>query len=102
MVDEEQFGPVIPLIRFKDEEEVVRRANATQYGLGGSVWSSNEKRARKIAEQIDAGTVWINQHLVLGPHIPFGGSKQSGVGVEHAQEGLEEFTQIRVLSFAKH
>ena len=101
IVDEEQFGPIAPLIRFEDDDDVVRRANATQYGLGGSVWSSNPARARKIAEQIEAGTVWINQHIAIGPHIPMAGAKQSGVGVEQGPEGLAEFTQVRVLSIAK-
>jgi acyl-CoA reductase-like NAD-dependent aldehyde dehydrogenase len=101
IVDEEQFGPVIPLIRFKDDSEIVARANATLYGLGGSVWSSNLERARRIAEEIDAGTVWINQHVNIGPHIPMAGTKQSGLGVEQALEGLAEYTQIRVLNMAK-
>lgn len=101
IVDEEQFGPVIPLIRFKSDDEIVARANASQYGLGGSVWSSSFDRARKIAEDIDAGTVWINQHITIGPHIPMAGSKQSGIGVEQSLEGLSEFTQIRVLNMAK-
>lgn len=101
IVDEEQFGPVIPLIRFKTDNEIVARANASPYGLGGSVWSSNFDRARKIAEDIDAGTVWINQHITIGPHIPMAGSKQSGVGVEQGLEGLAEFTQLRVLNMAK-
>lgn len=101
IVDEEQFGPVIPLIRFSDDEEAVRRANATTFGLGGSVWSSNFERAKKIAEQIDAGTVWINQHVSIGPHIPMAGAKQSGLGVEQGVEGLAEYTQVRVLNMAK-
>lgn len=101
IVDEEQFGPVIPLIRFKSDSEIVARANASPYGLGGSVWSSNFDRARKIAEDIDAGTVWINQHITIGPHIPMAGSKQSGIGVEQSLEGLAEFTQVRVLNMAK-
>jgi acyl-CoA reductase-like NAD-dependent aldehyde dehydrogenase len=101
IVDEEQFGPVIPLIRFMTEEDVIRRANATEYGLGGSVWSSNFERARKVADEIDAGTVWINQHITIGPHIPMAGSKQSGIGVEQGLEGLAEFTQVRVFNMAK-
>lgn len=101
IVDEEQFGPVIPLIKFKSDDEIVSRANASPYGLGGSVWSSNFDRARKIAEDIDAGTVWINQHITIGPHIPMAGAKQSGIGVEQSLEGLAEFTQVRVLNMAK-
>lgn len=101
IVDEEQFGPVVPLIRFKDDSEIAKRANATPFGLGASVWSSDLRRAEKIAEALDAGTVWINQHVAIGPHIPMAGSKQSGVGVEQGLEGLAEFTQLRVLNIAK-
>lgn len=101
IVDEEQFGPIMPLIRFKDDDDVIRRANASPYGLGGSVWSSNLERAKKLAEQIEAGTVWINQHITIGPHIPMAGAKQSGVGVEQGLEGLAEYTQVRVLNMAK-
>ncbi|MEZ5927804.1 MAG: aldehyde dehydrogenase family protein [Parvularculaceae bacterium] len=101
IVDEEQFGPVLPMIRFTDTADVVQRANASPYGLGGSVWSSNPERARAIAEQIDAGTVWVNQHVNIGPHIPMAGAKQSGIGVEQTHEGLAEFTQVKVLNMAK-
>lgn len=101
IVDEEQFGPVVPLIRFKDDSEIAKRANATPFGLGASVWSSDLRRAEKIAGALDAGTVWINQHVAIGPHIPMAGSKQSGVGVEQGLEGLAEFTQLRVLNIAK-
>lgn len=101
IVDEEQFGPVMPLIRFSDVNDVIARANASPYGLGGSVWSSNYDRAREVAEKIDAGTVWINQHVTIAPHIPMAGAKQSGIGVEQDQEGLAEFTQVRVLNIAK-
>lgn len=101
IVDEEQFGPVVPLIRFEKDDEIAARANASPYGLGASVWSSDLKRAEKIAEALDAGTVWINQHVAIGPHIPMAGSKQSGLGVEQGLEGLAEFTQMRVLNVAK-
>lgn len=72
------------------------RANATTYGLGASVWSSDTKRAHEVASQIEAGTVWINKHLDVAPHIPFGGAKQSGIGTEFAEEGLAEFTQLQI------
>jgi acyl-CoA reductase-like NAD-dependent aldehyde dehydrogenase len=98
IVDEEQFGPILPVIKYKDESDVVRRANNTQYGLGGSVWTSNIERGKKIAEQIESGTVWVNNHLDLAPHIPFGGAKQSGIGTEFGQDGLEEFTQRQVIN----
>jgi len=101
IVDEEQFGPILPLIKYSDVDDVIARANDSDYGLGGSVWSSNIDRASDIANKIESGTVWINQHTAIGPHIPMAGYKKSGIGVEQAQEGLEEFTQMKVVSIAK-
>ena len=98
LVDEEQFGPVLPLIKYSDKNDAIRRANATTYGLGASVWSSDIKRAHDIASQIEAGTVWINKHLDMAPNIPFGGAKQSGIGTEFAEEGLAEFTQLQIIN----
>jgi len=101
LVDEEQFGPVLPVIKYSDPEDVIQRANGTTYGLGASVWSSDSKRAHKVAERIEAGTVWINTHLDMAPHIPFGGAKQSGIGTEFAEEGLAEFTQLQIINEAR-
>ena len=98
LVDEEQFGPILPVIRYSDLDEVLERANRTDFGLGASVWSADAEGAMKVARRIDAGTVWINKHADIAPHIPFGGAKQSGVGTEFAAEGLAEFTQIRVIN----
>jgi len=98
LVDEEQFGPVLPVIKYSDKDDVIRRANATTYGLGASVWSSDVQRAHAIASQIEAGTVWINKHLDMAPNIPFGGAKQSGIGTEFAEEGLAEFTQLQIIN----
>ncbi|WP_315728935.1 MULTISPECIES: aldehyde dehydrogenase family protein [unclassified Bradyrhizobium] len=98
LVDEEQFGPVLPVIKYSDNDDVIRRANATSYGLGASVWSSNPARAHDIAGRIEAGTVWINKHLDMAPNIPFGGAKQSGIGTEFAEEGLAEFTQLQIIN----
>jgi acyl-CoA reductase-like NAD-dependent aldehyde dehydrogenase len=100
LVDEEQFGPILPVIKFSDVEDAVARANGTNFGLGASVWSSNPERAKEIARRLDAGMVWINKHAELVPTIPFGGAKQSGVGVEFAEEGLLEFTQLKIISAA--
>lgn len=102
IVDEEQFGPILPLISFADIDDVIERANASHYGLGASVWSSDLEKACAIANRIESGTVWINQHINIGPHIPMAGYKQSGIGVEQSQEGLEEFTQMKVVNVAKH
>lgn len=101
LVDEEQFGPVLPVLKFSDLAEVVRRANATSYGLGNSVWSSDPARASEVAAMLESGSVWINQHARVVPTTPFAGAKMSGVGVEHGDEGLAELTQIKVISIAK-
>jgi acyl-CoA reductase-like NAD-dependent aldehyde dehydrogenase len=97
VVREEAFGPVLPLLRFSDIDDVVRRANDTEYGLAASVWSADLEKARSIAERIEAGTVWINEVHVFGPHIAFGGHKQSGMGVENALDGLAEYTNPQTI-----
>jgi acyl-CoA reductase-like NAD-dependent aldehyde dehydrogenase len=101
LVDEEQFGPVMPVIKYTDAAEAVRRANASIYGLGGSVWAKDAERAWSLAEGIDSGTVWVNKHADLQPHLPFGGAKMSGIGSELGEEGLKEFTQTQVLNMAR-
>lgn len=101
LVDEEQFGPILPVIRFTDAEEALERANASPWGLGGSIWSKDRDRAYALACEMESGTVWINKHLDFGPNIPFGGAKQSGIGVEFAEEGLHEFTQLQVVNEAR-
>lgn len=100
LVDEEQFGPVLPIIRYSNIDDVIARVNASHFGLGASIWSSSPQRAEALAARIEAGSVWINQHPDFGPHIPFGGAKQSGVGVEMGEEGLHEFTQLQVVNIA--
>lgn len=100
LVDEEQFGPILPVLKFTTVDEAVKRANATTYGLGASVWSSDRARAREIALQLEAGTVWINQHIDLAPNIPQAGTKRSGIGVEIGEEGMLEYTQVQVLNEA--
>jgi len=101
LVTEEQFGPVLPVIRIKDEEDGLRRANASEYALGGSVWSSNPERAAKVAARLEAGNIWINQHLRLAPHIPLSPAKQSGIGTELTIDGLKDFAQKIVLDILK-
>lgn len=100
LVDEEQFGPILPVIRYTDVDDAIRSANASEYGLAASVWSSDRARARDVAGQIVAGTVWINKHIDLDPGIPFAGARQSGLGVEFAEEGLREFTQLKIINAA--
>src|SRR5262249_13958976 len=82
LVREEQFGPILPVLRYTDLADAIARANDTEYGLGGSVWSSDRERACAVAARIDAGTVWVNKHLDMRPDTPFGGTKQSGTGLE--------------------
>ena len=101
IVDEEQFGPILPLIKFDDVEDVIARANASDYGLGGSVWSADVGRAAAIAARIESGQVWVNQHIAIGPHIPMAGFKQSGLGVEQAEEGLAEYSQLQVINIKR-
>lgn len=92
VVVEEPFGPIVPLLRFSAVDEVVRRANDSEFGLGGSVWSNDLAQARAIGARLEVGTVWINSVHLLDPQSPFAGRKQSGIGVENGIEGLLEFT----------
>src|ERR1700722_8673812 len=101
LVREEQFGPVLPVLRYSSVDDAIARANGTEYGLGGTVWGADSKRAYDVAQRMTAGTIWINKHLELPPDIPFGGAKQSGFGTEMGQDGLEEFTQSRIINMAK-
>jgi len=101
LVDEEQFGPVLPVIRYRDVEEAIAAANGLDVGLGASVWSADVDRARAVAHRLDAGTVWINQHGAIHPMVPFGGSKRSGWGVEFGNEGLKAVTRPHVISIKK-
>lgn len=98
LVDDEQFGPVLPVIRFSNEDDVVTRANAGHFGLGASVWSQDAERAKNLARRLRAGTVWINKHADLSPGIVFGGAGWSGMGAELGEEGLNEFTQLHVIN----
>jgi acyl-CoA reductase-like NAD-dependent aldehyde dehydrogenase len=101
LVREEQFGPVLPVLRYSDINDAIARVNDTDFGLGGSVWSSDRERAFQIATRVNSGMVWVNKHLDPGLDIPFAGAKQSGIGVEMSQEGLEEFTQATIINMAK-
>ena len=101
LVTEEQFAPILPIVPFDDLDSVVADVNAGEYGLGGSIWSGDEARASALAQRMTAGTTWINHHLHFAPHVPFPGSKQSGLGVEFGREGLAEFSQMAVVSLAR-
>lgn len=97
LVDEEQFGPVLPVIRYSDVEDAIARANAVAVGLGASVWSSDLGEAERVAERLQAGTVWINAHSGVHPMVPFGGIKGSGYGLEFGVEGLKSVAAPRAL-----
>ncbi|MDQ0708933.1 acyl-CoA reductase-like NAD-dependent aldehyde dehydrogenase [Arthrobacter woluwensis] len=97
LVQEEQFGPALPVIRFDDVEDAIAMANAASVGLGASVWSSDRDRALELASRLQAGTVWVNSHGGLHPMVPFGGVKQSGYGLEFGVEGLKAVAASQVI-----
>ncbi|PBI87733.1 Glutarate-semialdehyde dehydrogenase DavD [Variovorax boronicumulans] len=100
LVREEQFGPLMPILAYDSIDEVIVRANDSEYGLGGTIWTTDPERALPIAQRIDSGMVWINKHLDLPFDLPFGGAKSSGIGSEYGREGLEEFTQRKLINMA--
>jgi acyl-CoA reductase-like NAD-dependent aldehyde dehydrogenase len=101
LVDEEQFGPVLPIIKYRDVDQAIASANRLNAGLGASVWSSDIEKAREVAGRVQAGTVWINQHGMIHPMVPFGGIKGSGYGVEFGLDGLKSVTRPQVISIKK-
>lgn len=101
LVKEEQFGPAIPIIKYRTVEEALTRANALDVGLGGSVWGNDPEEAAGWAARLECGTAWVNQHGGLHPLAPFGGVKCSGIGVEFNVDGLKEYTTIQVVNVAR-
>jgi acyl-CoA reductase-like NAD-dependent aldehyde dehydrogenase len=101
LVDEEPFGPVLPIIRYTNVDDAVRRANDTRYGLGGSVWTNDLKRGLEIAARLEVGTAWVNQHRTPDPFIPFGGAKESGLGREYSPLGLKSYMEPQVISIGR-
>ncbi|KAK9577161.1 hypothetical protein V6Z90_008847 [Aspergillus fumigatus] len=91
VVTEEAFAPILPLLKWQTEEEVIARANADPAGLGGSVWSRDLDQAQRLASRLECGSVWINSHFAVAPHVPFGGRKESGSGVEWGVDGLKAY-----------
>jgi acyl-CoA reductase-like NAD-dependent aldehyde dehydrogenase len=100
VVKEEQFGPVIPVMRYKTVDEAIQRANSLDVGLGGSVWGNDPQEAARHAGRLECGTAWVNQHGTLHPLAPFGGVKCSGIGVEFNLDGLKEYTTVQVVNVA--
>ncbi len=92
---EEIFGPVLSVLEYGTEEEAIALANDSMYGLGGGVWSKDKDRAMRVARQLRAGTVWINEWHLISEKAPFGGYKQSGIGREFGVEGLKEYTEAK-------
>jgi aldehyde dehydrogenase (NAD+) len=95
---EEIFAPVMSIIAFKDMDDVIRRANRTTYGLAAGVWTRDIKKAHAVANSVRAGTVWVNCYHVLDPRAPFGGFKQSGMGRELGEYGLQQYTEVKTVT----
>ena len=87
----------MPVVKFANVDDAIARANNSDNGLGGSVWTNDMARARDIAAKLECGSVWINKHGMIQPNVPFGGVKRSGLGVEFGEEGLQEYTDIQVV-----
>ena len=99
---EEIFGPVMSILRFKTIDEVIQRANNTQYGLVSGVITPNIDKAMKVVDGVKCGTVWVNCYGVFESNVPFGGVKNSGVGKEHGEAGLREFLQFKTVVLKKN
>ncbi|WP_033291795.1 aldehyde dehydrogenase family protein [Amycolatopsis jejuensis] len=101
LVKEEPFGPILPLLRWSDEEDVIARANDTEWGLGASVWGKDLEAVERIGRRIEAGTVWLNEVHQYSPAQAFGGHKQSGIGCENSLHGLMEYTNWQTITINK-
>jgi acyl-CoA reductase-like NAD-dependent aldehyde dehydrogenase len=101
IVREEQFGPVVPILKYSDLDDALARANDTRFGLSGSVWTSDITRGKEIAAQLEVGTAWVNQHRATSAFVPFGGAKESGYGRQYSILGLKGYMEPEVVSVAK-
>ncbi len=102
LVQEEQFGPVVPILKFSDVEDAIRRANDTRYGLSASIWTNDLVRGKALAERLEVGTAWVNQHRATSAFVPFGGAKESGLGRQYSSIGLKGYMEPEVISIAKN
>lgn len=100
IVAEEQFGPAVPVIRYERIEDAVDAANGTDFGLGASVWGADAASAAEVAAKLDAGSVWVNRHGLVSPEVPFGGTKQSGVGRSNGDVGVDSYSELTAISVA--
>jgi acyl-CoA reductase-like NAD-dependent aldehyde dehydrogenase len=100
LVREEQFGPVLPVLKYDDLADAIARTNNSELGLAGSVWTSDVERGFEVATQIESGTVWVNKFLEVPFDVPFRGAKQSGLGGENGQEAMAAYTQAKIINVA--
>ena len=98
LVDEETFGPVLPVIKYRDVDDAIRRANDTRYGLSGSVWTNDLAKGADVAARLEVGTAYVNQHHIPDATVPFGGAKESGLGREYSALGLKSYMEAQVVS----
>ena len=101
LVTEEQFGPVVPILKYRDLDDAIARANDTRFGLSGSVWTSDIERGKAIAARLEVGTAWVNMHRATSPVVPFGGAKESGLGRQYSHLGLKSYMEPEVISIAR-
>lgn len=102
IVQEEPFGPILPMLKWSDEEDVIARANNTDSALGSSVWTKDMGRATRIADQMESGSVWVNSHFDVMPTAPFGGHKGSGIGSECGLNGMLAYCNSQTLWLKKN
>lgn len=101
LVTEEQFGPIVPILRYSDLEDAIARANNTRFGLSASVWTSDIERGKAVAARLEVGTAWVNMHRATSPVVPFGGAKESGLGRQYSHLGLKSYMEPEVISVAR-
>jgi acyl-CoA reductase-like NAD-dependent aldehyde dehydrogenase len=97
LLKEEVFGPVLPVVSVPNLETAIREANNTRYGLGASVWTKDLSTVKRVFSEVRAGVIWVNRHLTVPPEIPFGGTKESGIGRENGYRALDSYSQTKTL-----
>ena len=101
LVTGEQFGPIVPILRYDDLDDAIARANNTRFGLSGSIWTRDPARGAQIAARLEVGTAWVNQHRATSAVVPFGGAKESGLGRQYSHLGLKSYMEPQVISIAR-